>query len=160
MAQEIRLMVNREERRLSVEPEETLLEVLRDRLGLYGARKGCDVGDCGACTVLVDGKATASCLTLAVRVRDKAITTIEGLANANDLHPLQQAFISHGAVQCGFCIPGMILTAKALLDENPDPTDSEVRDYLNSNLCRCTGYVSMVAAVLQAARQITAGKAP
>jgi carbon-monoxide dehydrogenase small subunit len=129
----------------------TLLELLRDRLGLTGTKQGCSgSGNCGACTVLVDGKPILSCLTLAASVKGQNILTIEGLNQGEVLHPLQKAFIEHGAVQCGFCSPGMILTAKALLDENPNPTRDEVRKGLAGNLCRCTGYVKIVDAVLAA----------
>ena len=130
----------------------TLLELLRGRLGLTGTKQGCSgSGNCGACTVLVDGKPILSCLTLAASVKGQNILTIEGLAQGEVLHPLQKAFIEHGAVQCGFCTPGMILTAKALLDENPNPTRDEVRRSMAGNLCRCTGYVKIVDAVLAAA---------
>jgi carbon-monoxide dehydrogenase small subunit len=131
----------------------TLLELLRDRLGLTGTKQGCaGSGNCGACTVLVDGKPILSCLTLAASVKGQNILTIEGLSRGESLHPLQKAFIEHGAVQCGFCTPGMILAAKALLDENPKPTREEVRRGLAGNLCRCTGYVKIIDAVLAAAR--------
>jgi len=137
-------------------PNMTLAEVLREQLGLTGAKESCQVGECGACTVLVDGKPFLSCSTLAIAVRDKEILTIEGLAASGggkpeELHPIQQAFIDHGAIQCGFCSPGMILMAKALLDENPSPTRLEVQEGLGGNLCRCTGYTKIVDAVLAAA---------
>lgn len=151
MKQEINLIVNGQSYPVSVDPSETLLDVLRDKLGLTGTKKGCDAGDCGACTVLIDGKCVPSCLTLAVSVRDREIMTIEGLGAGENLHPLQQAFIEHGTVQCGYCIPGVLLTAKALLDENPKPTETEVRHYLSGNLCRCTGYTKIIEAVLNAA---------
>ena len=151
MPQEISLKVNGQSYPVSVEPDETLLDVLRDKLGLTGTKKGCDAGDCCACTVLIDGACVPSCLTLAISVRGREITTIEGLSQGERLHPLQQAFIDHGTVQCGFCIPGTLLTAKALLDENPHPTEAEVRHYLNGNICRCTGYSKIVTAVLDAA---------
>jgi carbon-monoxide dehydrogenase small subunit len=137
-----------------VESNMTLLELLRDRLGLTGTKQGCSgSGNCGACTVLVDGKPILSCLTLAANVKGQNILTIEGLAQGDTLHPLQQAFIDHGAVQCGFCTPGMILAAKALLDENPRPTRDDVKRGLAGNLCRCTGYTKIVDAVMAAAEQ-------
>lgn len=128
----------------------TLAELLRDHLDLTGTKCACGVGECGSCTVLVDGKPTLSCSTLAVAVREKDILTIEGLAKGTNLHPIQQAFIDSGAIQCGFCTPGMIIMAKALLDENPNPTRQEVKEGLGGNLCRCTGYVKIVDAVLAA----------
>ncbi len=138
-----------------IEPRMTLLDVLRDKFGLTGTKYTCGTGDCGACTVLVDGKPVLSCLTLATTVKGKNILTIEGLAEDGKLHPLQQAFIDYGAVQCGVCIPGTILAAKALLDENPHPTREEVMTALAGNLCRCTGYVKIVDAVLAAAEAAT-----
>lgn len=148
----ISLTVNGEEHQVVVEPRTTLLEVLRDALGLTGAKEGCSLGNCGACTVLLDGKPVLSCLLLAVEAQGKEIVTIEGLAEGGRLHPIQEAFVEHGAVQCGFCIPGMILSAKALLDENPDPTEEEVKEAISGNLCRCTGYSSAVKAILAAAK--------
>ncbi len=156
MKQVICLRVNGETYEVLVKPSETLLDVLRDTLGLTGTKEGCDTGKCGACTVLIDGQAVRSCLTLAVSSIDKDITTIEGLADGNELHPLQQAFIDHGAIQCGFCTPGMILTAKAFLDENPSPTEDEVKEAIGSNICRCTGYSSIVEAIQSAAVATTA----
>ena len=152
MKKEITLIVNGESYSLAVEPNRTLLQVLREDLGLTGTKEGCGKGDCGSCTVLVDGKAVNSCLTLAVQLKGKSITTIEGLATADGLHPLQQAFIQYGAIQCGFCTPGMILSAKALLDENPHPTEEEVKRSLAGNLCRCTGYTKIVEAVMVVAK--------
>jgi len=137
---------------LLIEPNITLAELLRDQLDLTGTKCSCGVAECGSCTVLVEGKPTLSCSTLAMAVRDKDIVTIEGLAKGNVLHPIQQAFIDYGAIQCGFCTPGMILTAKALLDENPDPNEQEVKEGLGGNLCRCTGYVKIIEAVLAAAK--------
>lgn len=135
-----------------IESNMTLLELLRDKLGLTGTKQGCAAsGNCGACTVLVDGKPTLSCLTLAWTARGQDILTIEGLAEGTTLHPLQKTFIDYGAIQCGFCTPGMILSAKALLDENPNPAKDEVKAALAGNLCRCTGYVKIVEAVLAAA---------
>jgi len=149
----ITLTVNGERRELSIAPHHTLLDVLRNELDLRGANRGCDSGDCGACTVLIappgaKHKAVASCMVLAVDADGAEITTIEGLAQHGRLHPLQRAFVEHGAVQCGFCTPGMILAAVALLDENPHPTEAQVRAGLAGNLCRCTGYAKIVEAVL------------
>ena len=157
MKQRIELRVNGRDYELFVEPWKTLLDVLREDLGLTGAKLGCDDGNCGACTVLLDGKAVKSCLLLAAQAKGKEVLTIEGLGKEGDLHPLQQAFIDHFAVQCGFCTPGMILTAKALLDENPHATEEEIRRGLHGNICRCTGYVKIVEAV-EAARSQMAGK--
>lgn len=151
----LELRVNGEVRTVLVEPHRTLLEVLREELELTGAKEGCDVGDCGTCTVLIDGEPLLACLTLAVEAQGREITTIEGLAREGRLHPLQQAFVDHGAVQCGFCSPGMILAANALLDANPAPTEEEVREAIGGNLCRCTGYVKIVEAILAASAQET-----
>ncbi len=153
MKQGIRLTVNGEEYALEVEPKRRLLDVLRNDLFLTGTKEGCGRGECGACTVILDGKAVNSCLTLAVQADGGRILTIEGLHNGEKLHPLQEAFIEHGAIQCGYCTPGMILSAKALLDEDPNPTEEGVRTALAGNLCRCTGYVKIVEAVLSAARR-------
>lgn len=143
----ISLMVNDQTYDLAVAPHRTLLEVLREEVGLTGTKRGCDDGDCGACTVLLDGKPITSCMMLAVDAQDKKITTIEGLAVDGQLHPLQQAFIDHSALQCGFCTPGMILTAVYLLERNPAITDEGIRTGLAGNLCRCTGYVQILEAV-------------
>lgn len=140
-----------------IEPRMTLLEVLRDKLDLTGTKLSCGEGECGACTVLIDGKAVLSCATLAIIAREKNITTIEGLAEGATLHPIQKAFIDHGAIQCGFCTPGTIMAAKALLDENPNPTRQEVKEGLGGNLCRCTGYVKIADAVLAAAETVRKG---
>ncbi len=150
--QEIAIVVNGKSYKFMVEPHRTLLEVLRDELGLTGAKYGCGQGECGACSVLVNGKPVLSCLALAIAMHGKEITTIEGLAKGGRLHPLQQAFIDHGAIQCGFCTPGMILTAKALLDEKPGASEQDVKEYLKGNLCRCTGYTKIIAAVLAVAQ--------
>jgi carbon-monoxide dehydrogenase small subunit len=144
----ITLNVNGEEFELLTEVHRTLLEVLREDLGLTGTKRGCDLGTCGACTVLIERKPYLSCLTLAVDVQGKKIVTIEGLAQDADPHPLQKAFVEKGAIQCGFCTPGMILTAKAFLDENPHPSEEEVKKAISGNLCRCTGYVKIVEAIL------------
>ncbi|MFC1902886.1 (2Fe-2S)-binding protein [Chloroflexota bacterium] len=148
--------INGKSYQVTVEPWETLAEVLRDKLDLTGTKVSCGVAECGSCTVLVDGKPTLSCSTLAVAVRGKDILTIEGLAE-DGLHPLQEAFVKLGAIQCGFCTSGMILTAKALLEEKPRPSREEVREYLAGNLCRCTGYVKIVDAVMAAAEAMSKG---
>lgn len=141
------LNVNNRTYQVSAPPHTLLLEVLRDRLGLTGAKYGCGMGECGACTVLLDGTAVYSCLTLAIETQGREITTIEGLDSEGELDPLQQAFASTGGVQCGFCTPGMILSARALLDSNPSPSEEEIRRSLSGNLCRCTGYMKIVEAV-------------
>jgi len=150
-------IVNGKSHEVIIEPNMLLIDVLRDKLGFTGTKYACGTGDCGACTVLVDGKPVLSCLTLAVTVKNKNILTIEGLAKGTTLHPIQQSFIDHGAVQCGFCTPGMILSAKALLDENPTPTREDVKAALAGNLCRCTGYIKIVDAVLDAAERMKKG---
>jgi aerobic-type carbon monoxide dehydrogenase small subunit (CoxS/CutS family) len=137
---------------LEVEPHELLLDVVRDRLGLTGAKRSCDVQVCGACTLLVDGRPVSACTTLAFEVRGCSVLTIEGLAQDGVLHPLQQAFIDHGGFQCGFCTPGMILAAKALLDDNPQPTDSELKHFMHGNICRCTGYKKIIESIMAAAK--------
>ncbi len=152
MKQLITLTVNRERYEVLVEPRMTLLDVLRDELRLTGAKKGCNLGNCGSCTVLANGKPVLSCLLLAVEAQAKDITTIEGLAKNGRLHPLQQAFIDCSALQCGFCTPGMILSAKALLDDNPKPTAEEVKEAISGNLCRCTGYATIIEAILKVAQ--------
>ena len=143
----ISLIVNDLEYEIATYPNKTLLEVLRDDLSLKGAKEACDDGVCGTCTVLLDGKPVRSCLLLAIEVQGRAITTIEGLSSGEKLHPVQQAFLDHGAVQCGYCTPGMVLTAKALLDETPKPTDEEIQIALSGNFCRCTGYNKIVKAI-------------
>lgn len=155
--QKITLNVNGRDYNLSIEPEMTLLDVLREKLDLTGTKVSCREGECGACTVLMDGKACLSCLTLAMQAQGKKIVTIEGLAEDGQLHPVQKAFIDHGAIQCGYCTPGMILSSKALLDENPNPTREDVKTALSGNLCRCTGYVKIVEAVLAAADDMGRG---
>jgi len=157
-SQPLTLSVNGERREVLIEgPQVTLGEVLREKLGLTGTKEACRCGECGSCTVLVDGKPYLSCSTLAVSVRDKEIFTIEGFSQNGKLHPIQQAFIDAGAIQCGFCTPGMVLMAKALLDENPSPTEPDIREHLGGNLCRCTGYVKIVEAVLLAAERMGKG---
>ena len=148
MSVHVKFTVNGDGREVYVKPGETLLDVIRDDLGLTGTKEGCGKGECGACTVILDGKAVPSCLVLAASVNDKSVITIEGLAENGELHPLQEAFVKYYAVQCGFCTPGMILTAKAYLDINPNPSEDEVRDALQANLCRCTGYEKIVEAVM------------
>jgi carbon-monoxide dehydrogenase small subunit len=148
MKERLVFTVNGETVEVYAEPCKTLQQVLHDELDLTGTKEGCGTGHCGACTVIIDSKAVKSCLILAPTVVGKNILTIEGLADKENLHPLQQSFVDHFAVQCGFCTPGMIMSAKALLDENPNPTEEEVRDGLRGNLCRCTGYLSIVEAVM------------
>jgi len=150
----ITLNVNGKEYPLEVKANEILLNVLRDRLGLMGTKYGCGIGECGACTVLLDGKAILSCQSLAFTADGKKITTIEGLEHNGALHPLQQAFIDEGAVQCGYCTPGMILSAKALLDTKPDPSNQEIKQAIRGNLCRCTGYTNIVRAIKTASEII------
>ncbi len=133
------------------------MDVIRDELKLTGTKEGCSLGECSACTVLMDGKAVNSCLVLAMDAVDKEITTIEGLAQGDKLHPIQEAFVNHGALQCGFCTSGMIITAKALLDENPNPTEDEVRAGIAGNLCRCTGYTKIIEAILATAQSRQGG---
>jgi len=147
--------LNGERYRFLVEPGKTLLEIIRNDLGLTGTKEGCGRGDCGACTVLVDGKAVPSCLVLAVDVNGCDVVTIEGLSIGCELHPIQKAFIDHGAIQCGFCTPGMIMSAKALLDRNPSPSEEEIRNGIEGNFCRCTGYAKIVEAIKYATRHVT-----
>ena len=151
MKKTIKLRVNEQEREIMVEPRQTLLDVLRNDLGLTGTKEGCGNGNCGSCTVLIDGKPTSSCLVFAVEAENLDIMTIEGLSQPGKIHPIQQAFIEEGAIQCGFCTPGMILTAKAFLDSNPHPTEVKVRQAIAGNLCRCTGYDKIVRAILKVA---------
>ncbi|HEX9019376.1 MAG TPA: (2Fe-2S)-binding protein [Anaerolineaceae bacterium] len=147
----IQAQINGEEVQFLCEPRQSLLEVLRETLGLTGAKEGCNNGNCGACNVILDGVLVNSCLVLAVEIDGRQLTTIEGIAGKNGLHPLQQKFLEYAALQCGICTPGFILASKALLDRNPNPTESEVRRWLAGNLCRCTGYDKIVHAVLDAA---------
>jgi aerobic carbon-monoxide dehydrogenase small subunit len=147
----IKFKVNGLDREILAEPRQTLLDALRYDLGLTGAKEGCGNGNCGSCTVLVNGEPVNSCLVFAIEMEGREITTIEGLALGNTLHPLQQAFIDEGAVQCGFCTPGIILQAKAYLDSNPHPSEPEVRQAIAGNLCRCTGYDKIVRAILKVA---------
>ena len=150
MAQRINLKVNGEERRVEAPARRLLVDLLRYDLGLTGTKEGCSVGVCGACTVLVDGEMVASCITLAAAVEGSEVTTIEGLAEDGRLHPVQQAFIDYGGFQCGICTPGQVMAAKSLLDENPRPTEDEVRDWMMGNLCRCTGYYKILESVVAA----------
>jgi carbon-monoxide dehydrogenase small subunit len=154
---QIRVTVNAREYELDVKPWATLLDVLREDLGLTGTKEGCGQGECGACTVLMDGKAVNACLLLAVEAHGRKIMTIEGLAEDEKLHPIQQAFVDIGGLQCGFCTPGMILSTKALLDENRDPTDDEIRKGLEGNFCRCTGYTKIIESVKAAVARMKGG---
>jgi carbon-monoxide dehydrogenase small subunit len=153
LKQVIELKVNGEIHEVLVETHRTLLEVLRENIGLTGTKEACDTGECGACAVLLDGIPVNSCLVLALDARGKEVTTIEGLAKNGKLHPVQKAFVEHGASQCGFCTPGMIITAKALLDENPKPTEQEVRQAISGNLCRCSGYAKILEAIKAASEE-------
>ena len=144
----IQLTVNGENYRLRVEAHKTLLDILREDLELTGTKKGCDTGDCGACSVIMNGKLINSCLVLAGEANNGEILTIEGLSNGGELHPIQRSFIDHGAIQCGYCTPGMILAAKALLDVNPEPSEQEARAAICGNLCRCTGYNKIIEAIV------------
>ena len=141
------MTVNERELTVEVEADELLVDVLRDRLGLTGTKIGCNEGECGACTIIMNGEPILSCLVPALRAQGASITTIEGLSDGEELHPLQQAFVEHGAVQCGYCIPGFILSAKALLDRNPHPTRDQIKEAIAGNLCRCTGYVKIIEAI-------------
>jgi carbon-monoxide dehydrogenase small subunit len=152
--EEITLKVNGINYRMSIEPRRTLVEVLRETLGLTGTKKSCNEGNCGACTVLMDGRPVTSCLVLAIDAQGKEILTIEGLSEGEKLHPIQEAFLKHGAIQCGFCTPGMVMSAKALLDENPEPTRTEIRKAISGNLCRCTGYQHIVDSIMAASKMI------
>ena len=147
----IQITVNEQSHSLEVRSDEMLIDILRDRLNLKGVKRGCDSGQCGACTIILNGKAVYSCVMLACEVDGAFITTIEGLEQSGAAHPLQRAFVDAGAVQCGFCTPGMILSAKALLDEKPNPTEAEIRTAISGNLCRCTGYEKIVSAIQNAA---------
>jgi len=146
--------VNGDPQQLLCDPDTTLLEALREEMGLTGSKEGCGSGDCGACTVVLDGQMVCSCLVLAPEAEGRQITTIEGVAEGSVLHPVQRKFLEHGALQCGFCTPGFIMASKALLDRNPDPSETEVRYWLAGNLCRCTGYDKIVRAVMDAAAEL------
>lgn len=158
MKRSVHLWVNEDEVEVVVEPSTLLLDVLRESLGLTGARRGCETSYCGACTVLLDGQTAHSCTILAALVGDRKITTIEGLANDGKLDPLQESFIEHNGFQCGYCTPGMILAAKALLLESPDPSEAEIRRAIDGNLCRCTGYQKIVKSVMDGARKYREAK--
>lgn len=152
MKQIIPLMVNGDTYEVAVPPWKTLLDVLRDDLGLMGTKRGCAIGTCGVCTVIMDGRAILSCLALAIECVGKSISTIEGISSAESLHPIQKSFIENGAIQCGFCTPGIIMTAKALLDENPQPGDDEIKEALAGTFCRCTGHIKIMEAVKKASQ--------
>ncbi len=153
MKQEIELKVNGELFRVAVETHRTLLEVIREQLGLTGTKEMCNKGDCGGCTVIIDGRPVLSCLTLAIEAEGKEILTIEGLSEGFEPHPIQQAFVETGAVQCGYCIPGFIMSGKALLDRNPNPTEDDIKDGIANNICRCTGYIQIIEAIDVAAQE-------
>lgn len=155
----VQACINGQETDFLCEPRQSLLEVLRDELGLTGTKEGCNNGNCGACNVLLDGRLVNSCCVLAVEAAGRSVVTVEGLASPEGLHPLQQKFLEHAALQCGICTPGFLVAAKALLDRQPQPTEQEVRHFLAGNLCRCTGYDKIIRAVLDAARTL-AGPAP
>jgi carbon-monoxide dehydrogenase small subunit len=151
---EIEITINGRKRRFDVAPNKLLLNLVRDDLHLTGTKYGCGIGECGACTVHLDGEIVLSCMVLAVDADGRTVDTIEGVADGNKLDPVQEAYIEEGAIQCGFCTPGFIMTTKALLAENPDPSEAEIREYLKGNYCRCTGYVNIVRAVQSAARKL------
>jgi carbon-monoxide dehydrogenase small subunit len=153
----VTLNINDETYQVIVRPRESLLDVLRDKLNLTGTKKGCNEGDCGACTVIMDGRTVNACLVLAVEAEGQKITTVEGLARGSQLHPLQESFVRNGGFQCGFCTPGMLMSAKALLDEIPDPTDEQIRRGISGNLCRCTGYAKIIESVKEAAQSMKGG---
>lgn len=155
MAYKLTFSVNKQPVELEVEPQLTLLEVLRDQLALIGTKEGCGTGDCGACTVLVDDEPVCSCLMLVVEAEDQAVTTVEGLATDGDFHPVQSAYIAEGGLQCGFCTPGLLMSSVALLADNPRPTEREIREALAGNLCRCTGYDKIVRAVQAATEEVS-----
>jgi len=156
----LRLKVNGHERETLAPPQAILLDVLRENFNLTGTKRGCDLGTCGCCTVIVDGEARLACLTLAATVAGRDVRTVESLADATHLHPLQACFAEAGGSQCGFCTPGFLMTTKALLDRTPDPTDIEIREAIAGNLCRCTGYVKILEAVRQASRELTLAREP
>jgi len=158
MKRQIETTINGRLYSLEIEPRKTLLALLRDQLHLTGTKEGCSTGDCGACTVLLDGQPVTACLVLAVEIDGMEVTTIEGIARDGELHPVQRALVEHGGMQCGFCTPGIVMSAVALLEENPRPDEEEIRRALAGNLCRCTGYVKIVEAVQVAARQLQRGK--
>jgi carbon-monoxide dehydrogenase small subunit len=151
---EIEITINGRKRQFDVEPNKLLLNLVRDDLYLTGTKYGCGIGECGACTVHLDGEAVLACMVLAVDADGRRVDTVEGVADGNKLDPVQEAYIEEGAIQCGFCTPGFVMTTKALLVENPDPSEAEIREYLKGNYCRCTGYVNIVRAVQSAARKL------
>jgi len=151
----IKFILNRKETEIDVEPTIRLLDLLREKFNLTGTKEGCGVGECGACTVLVDGKAINSCLMLAFQVDGCEVLTIEGIASENELHPLQKKFLEHGAVQCGFCTPGMVLSSYSLLEKKSNPTEEEIKDAIAGNLCRCTGYKQIIEAVKETAKELS-----
>ena len=154
MAVLVSTTINGDTIEFACEPDETLLDALRNRVGLMGVKEGCGTGDCGACSVTLDGRLVCSCLVLGVEAEDRRIETVEGMANGAELHPLQRKFLDHGALQCGICTPGFLIAAKALLDKTPDPSEEEIRFGLAGNLCRCTGYDKIVRAVQDAAKEM------
>jgi aerobic-type carbon monoxide dehydrogenase small subunit (CoxS/CutS family) len=154
MKQDIKLNINGDFYQLTIEPHRTLLEVIREIIGLTGTKEMCNKGDCGACTVLMDGKPVLSCSMLAIEAEGKEIVTIEGISDKFEPHPIQTAFVNHGAVQCGYCSPGFIMSAKALLDKNPNPTEDEIKEGIANNICRCTGYVQILEAIDAAAKEL------
>ncbi len=160
MTQSIRLRVNGQDHTLEVPTQRLLLDCLRYDLGLTGTKEACSIGVCGACTVMIDGQCVSSCLTLAVAAEGKSIDTIEGLGSDEQLHPIQQAFIDYGGFQCGICTPGMIMATKALLDDNPSPSEDEIKDWMMGNLCRCTGYYKIIESIQAAATQMSASTHP
>lgn len=147
----VKITINGRQRSFDVPPNTLLLNLLRERLDLTGSKYGCGIGECGACTVLLDGEPVLGCMTLAVDCDGRTVDTVEGLGDGDGLHPIQEAYLEQGAVQCGFCTPGFIMTTKALLRDNPEPSETEIREYLKGNVCRCTGYVNVVKAVQSAA---------
>ncbi len=151
---EIEITVNGRKRQFDVEPNKLLLNLVRDELYLTGTKYGCGIGECGACTVLLDGEAVLACMVLAVDADGRCVETVEGVADGDKLDPIQEAYIDEGAIQCGFCTPGFIMTTKALLSENPDPSEAEIREYLKGNYCRCTGYVNIIKAVQSAVEKL------
>jgi carbon-monoxide dehydrogenase small subunit len=158
MKKTIQFVINGVRRKLSVEPNELLMNCIRDQLHLTGTKYVCGIGECGACTVLLDGQPVLSCLTLAIDADGKDVVTVEGISKEGELDAIQQAFIDEGAVQCGYCIPGLIVMTKTLLAEKPTPTESEIRDYLRGNLCRCTGYVNIIKAINRAASELKSSR--
>jgi aerobic-type carbon monoxide dehydrogenase small subunit (CoxS/CutS family) len=149
----VTMKLNGEEVTIQIKPDALLLDVLRDGLGLMGTKEACGEGECGACTVLLDGEPVTSCLVPALKAQGREVMTVEGLASGGELHPLQKAFVEHGAVQCGYCTPGMLMSAKALLDRTPHPTEEEIKEAISGNLCRCTGYVKIVEAIKAASEE-------